>query len=198
MIETEIKLRWNGDAPSAREHIEAHGFRAIGLRLLEADQLFDRALIESEDSGELRAKGQVLRLRLSDGIATVTYKGPVAASGPYKSREEIEFVVDDPGALEIVLARLGYRRAFRYEKYRTKFSNVSESRGEEQGIVTLDETPIGVFMELEGPEYWITSTAAKLGYTASQYISASYAALYREFCVANQNIAKNMVFSQEG
>ncbi len=102
MIETEIKLRWLGEAAAARAHMEAQGCTAIGPRLLEADQLFDR------ESGELRNGGQVLRLRISGGKATVTYKGPAAAeASPYKSREEIEFDVDDPVAFELVLSRLG-------------------------------------------------------------------------------------------
>jgi adenylate cyclase class 2 len=207
VIETEIKLRWPRDADSARSHIEAHGYAAMGPRLLEADQLFDRPAKDVEGGdvrggylpgGELRASGQVLRLRLSGGEATVTYKGPVEASGPYKSREEIEFIVDDPAAFELVLARLGYRRGFRYEKFRTKFRAADEAQVGEagQGIVTLDETPMGVFIELEGAEYWINAAAERLGFTRNQFISASYATLYNEFRVSQYGLPTDMVFAK--
>lgn len=186
VIETEIKLRWMGDAASARALLEARRYRAAGPRLHEANQLFDR------ESGELRRSGQLLRLRISGGKATATYKGLAEANGPaqaspYKSREEIEFEVDDPGAFEAVLSRLGYRRAFRYEKFRTNFSAG-------KGMITLDETPMGVFMELEGPESWIDATAARLGFTREQFLSASYAILYNEFREAHADAPADMVF----
>ena len=92
----------------------------------------------------LRNADQLLRLRRSGARSTVTYKGP-AKRERYKSREEIEFDVSDASAFELVLDRLGYTPGFRYEKYRTKFA------APEPGIITIDETPIGVFLELEGP-----------------------------------------------
>lgn len=197
MIETEIKLRWPGDAATARTHIEAQGYNAFGPRLLESDQLFDRDAGESGGMGELRAKGQVLRLRNSGGQATVTYKGPVnPGTGPYKSREEIEFVVDDPGAFELVLSRLGYRRGFRYEKFRTKFGDARNGQAHENGagIVTLDETPMGVFIELEGPEQWINAAAQRLGFAREQFLSMSYAALYNEYRTSKPSLPRDMVF----
>ena len=69
-----------------------------------------------------------------------------------KSREEIETELADGAAFEAILAALGYSRTFRYEKYRTKFVSASRTGS---GLITLDETPIGSFLELEGPEYWI-------------------------------------------
>jgi len=192
VIETEIKLRWDGDAHSARAHIEAHGYRATGPRTLEADQLFDRA------SGELRRAGQILRLRIAGVRSTATYKGPVdAGAGPYKSREEIEFDLTDASAFEEVLARLGYQRVFHYEKYRTKFAGGEQpTQGEEgEGIVTLDETPIGIFIELEGPKYWIDAVAGGLGFGRGQYLTASYAALYSEYKAAHAEAPPDMTFA---
>jgi len=180
VIETEIKLRWNGDASSAHQRVESLGYSASGARLLEADQLFDR------ESGELSRSSQALRLRSSGGKATATYKGP-PETGPYKSREEIEFDVNDAEAFETVLSRLGYQRAFRYEKFRTKYS-----AGE--GLITVDETPMGIFLELEGPGYWIDETATRLGFNRKQFLTASYAGIYREFRAAHPEAPKDMVF----
>jgi adenylate cyclase, class 2 len=186
MTETEIKVPWEGDAGSALAHIQARGYRPSGPRLLEADQLFDRA------AGDLRQGGQVLRLRISGGKATATYKGPPKA-GPYKTREEIEFDVSDPQAFELVLERLGYQRVFRYEKFRTKFA-AGEGPADKQGEVTLDETPIGIFMELEGPGYWIEAAAEGLGFSRDKFVTASYAALYLEYRKTHRDAPSDMVF----
>ena len=182
MTETEIKIRWNGPATGAQAVIERHGYQLVAARTLEVDQLFDRA------SGELQQTGLVLRLRRSGTHSTVTYKGP-ATREIYKSREEIEFDISDPDAFIAVLDRLGYRPGFRYEKYRTKFS---DPRG--AGLVMIDETPMGVFLELEGPEDWIDLTAKRLGFTSAAYLTASYASLYWQHRERNPEAPANMIF----
>jgi adenylate cyclase, class 2 len=181
LTETEIKIRFDRGADAAHELIVAHGYTVIELRTLESDQIFDRA------DSELKSADKLLRLRRAGAIATVTYKGP-ANRERHKSREEIEFEVSDPAHFELVLQRLGYQPRFRYEKYRTKFGNA------EPGIVTIDETPIGVFLELEGPADWIDRTAALLGFSHAAYCTQSYAALYREYSRSRTNAPPNMVF----
>ena len=49
----------------------------------------------------------------------------------------------------------------------------------------LDETPIGPFLELEGPARWIDRMAKRLGFTEKDYVTASYGALW----AAHQNAA---------
>ena len=196
-IETEIKIHWSGSADEANRRIEESGYRLVESRTLESDQLFDLA------ENVLWASGRLLRLRhlLPDGAdeasskssprSTVTYKGP-GMSARYKSREEIEFDVSDPAAFAQVLDRLGYVPKFSYQKYRTKFGSADES-----GVITIDETPIGVFLELEGPEYWIDATAKRLGFDASAYSTASYSSLYREYRTQNPGSPVNMIFENK-
>jgi adenylate cyclase class 2 len=184
MIETEIKIRFGGTPQAAQELIEGHNYALVEPRTLEQDQVFDRG------TDELRAADQLLRLRRSGSRATITYKGP-ATRESYKSREEIEFDVSDPAAFELVIARLGYKPRFRYEKYRTKF-------GAHAGIITIDETPIGVFLELEGPGDWIDRTAADLGFSKSEYCTASYSALYRKYQSTHPDAPPHMVFGTGG
>jgi adenylate cyclase class 2 len=190
VTETEIKLQWDGTAEEAQALIESKGYVLSEPRTLEDDQLFDLR------SGGLRQTDQILRLRRNvspqlDLHAMVTYKGP-AKREVYKSREEIEFDVSDPDAFTLVLDRLGYYPGFRYEKYRTKFA-----RSSEPGIVTLDETPIGVYLELEGPQYWIDSTAARLGFPVARFLNISYAALYRKYRDQHPDAPANMIFDLE-
>jgi len=47
------------------------------------------------------------------------------------------------------------------------------------GKIMLDETPIGNFLEIEGSARWIDRTAKLLGFKHSDYLKASYGALYR-------------------
>jgi adenylate cyclase class 2 len=191
MTETEIKLRWNGSASEAQTLIERQGYRPTSPRTIEIDQLFDRA------GGELQKSGLVLRLRRSGDHATVTYKGP-AAQSIYKSREEIEFDVSDTNAFEAVLDRLGYQPGFRYEKYRTKFSEPVSDPEQQPGLVTIDETPVGIFLELEGPADWIDRTAHRLGFARTEYLTESYASLYRLHRAQHPNAPANMTFGLEG
>jgi adenylate cyclase class 2 len=184
MIETEVKIRFERGPDAARRLIEGSGYVVIEPRTLESDQVFDRS------ASELRLTDQLLRLRRSGSRATVTYKGPTTRDR-HKSREEIEFDVSDASAFELVLDRLGYLPRFRYEKYRTKFALPGEA-----GLITIDETPIGIFLELEGPADWIDRTATLLGFAHSEYLTASYAALYREYLLSHQSAPQNMVFRE--
>jgi adenylate cyclase, class 2 len=187
VTETEIKLLWQGTPEEARALIERHDYGLSSPRTLEADQLFD------SPSDRLRQSDQILRLRRTSSAAegqhaVVTYKG-CASREVYKSREEIEFDVSDPDAFALVLERLGYHAGFRYEKYRTKFKAYGEP-----GIITIDETPIGVYLELEGPPKWIDSTAARLGFPAKRFLTVSYAGLYREHRDQHPDAPPNMTF----
>jgi adenylate cyclase class 2 len=183
--ETEVKIPFPAGPQNAHTLIVSKGFEILETRILESDQIFDL------QGSPLKAADQLLRLRRSGPRATVTYKGPAQRS-PHKSREEIEFDVTDPSHFELVLLRLGYSPRFRYEKYRTKFAAPSDAGG----LVTIDETPIGVFLELEGSPDWIDRTAALLGFSPSDYSTASYHALYREYLCTHEGDPGNMVFRQ--
>jgi adenylate cyclase class 2 len=187
VTETEIKLLWEGSAGDARALIERSGYQLSSPRTLESDQLFDLR------SGALRQSDQILRLRKTSSAeagqrAMVTYKG-CASREVYKSREEIEFDVSDAAAFTLVLERLGYHPGFRYEKYRTMFKAYGEP-----GIITIDETPVGVYLELEGPQAWIDSTAARLGFPRERFLTASYAALYRKHLEQHPEAPPDMTF----
>ena len=60
--------------------------------------------------------------------------------------------------------------------------------------LVFDETPIGNYIELEGPQRWIDEVARQLGYSRQDYIKESYAALYRKKCQQEGKIPGNMLF----
>ena len=183
-VETEIKLRVP-DPATARRLLSGAGFEVALPRIFEANNVYDRP------DGELRAKGCLLRLRLAGELSTLTFKG-APLPGPHKSRPEIEVPVGDFAACDSILRQLGYEVRFRYEKYRTEFR-----RPGEKGAVLLDETPIGVFLELEGDPSWIDQVAAQLGSSNASYITSSYIALYFEQCRAEGSPPGDMVFRRE-
>ena len=187
MTETEIKVHWHGAAQEARALIEGQGYAVSSPRTLESDQLFDLS------SAGLQKSDRILRLRKTTSPegktrAMITYKGP-ATREVYKSREEIEFDVSDPGAFALVLERLGYHAGFRYEKFRTQLAAAGEP-----GIIAIDETPLGVYLELEGPQEWIDSTAARLGLPVTSFLTSSYAWLYRKYREQNRDAPADMTF----
>ena len=181
--ETEIKLRLPGGAAAARVLLDRLGYHAQAPRELEVNQLYDH-------DGELQASDRVLRLRSLGEKWTITYKGP-AVDGPHKSREELELRIGDGPAMEQILRALGYRPEFRYEKYRTIFERLGEP-----GVIMLDETPMGDFLELEGLGEWIDRTTLKLGFLTKDYILSTYPVLYEEYRKKDASLPRNMVFLQ--
>jgi len=131
----------------------------------------------------------LLRVRRAGKTVTCTSKGAEAVGGRHKRREEHEFLASDFEAALAVFGAVGYREAFRYEKFRTEFA-----RAGEPGHVTLDETPVGVYMELEGPARWIDRTALILGFPRDRWITLSYARIYKESCDARGTVAGDMRF----
>jgi len=180
--EVEIKLAVSG-AAEARHMLRAAGFRVSKRRVFEKNTVFDTS------SQTLRKSARLLRVREAGKIAKLTYKGP-PDRGKHKSREEIELSFSDARAIGAIFDRLGYHPAFRYEKFRTEF----RQRGS-AGIAMVDETPIGVYLELEGRPAWIDRTARKMGYDEKDYVTASYARLYVEWCESRGVAPTNMLFA---
>ena len=127
-------------------------------------------------------------MREVGGKAWLTYKGPSDA-GKHKSREELETAVPSASLIATLFQRLGFHPLFRYEKYRAEYRQASGG-----GIATLDETPIGVYLELEGSPAWIDRAARKLGFSEREYITASYARLYLDWCARRGSKPGDMVF----
>jgi adenylate cyclase class 2 len=181
-LEVEIKLAVPG-AAAARRLLRGKGFRVIRPRVFESNDVFDTPELR------LRRSASLLRVRAVRREVTLTFKGPPRNS-KHKSREELEVTASNAQTVEAILTRLGFQRVFRYDKYRTEFQ-----RGK-AGIVTLDETPIGTYLELEGPPGWIDRTASLLGFAETDYITLSYGALYLDWCARRGVPPGDMVFAR--
>ena len=181
MVEREIKLRF-GSAEEARAAILATSATPLLGRRLQEDALLDT------DDEQLRRRRCVLRVRIENGKSRLTFKGPVQP-GAMKMREEIETVAGDGMMLLRVLEEVGLHVWFRYQKYREEFAH-------EDVIVAIDETPVGVFVEIEGGEQGIASMAEALGRTQADYILDSYRGLFLKHREAFGLSGADMVFAE--
>ncbi len=178
-LEREVKLSFES-AQAARDAILAAGATPLLGRRLQEDALLDTA------DGALRQRACALRIRLENGKSRITFKGPVQES-PMKLRDEFETVAGDGLMLLRIFEELGYQVWFRYEKYREEFSH-------EDVTVAIDETPVGVFVEIEGSEAGIDAMAAAIGRCEADYILHSYRGLFLERREALGLAGSDMVF----
>jgi Adenylate cyclase, class 2 (thermophilic) len=162
-FEREIKLRFHSVEEARQAILAAGGTPLLGRRLQ------DDSLLDTDDE-QLRRKRCVLRVREENGKSRLTFKGPVQPS-IMKLREELETLLGDGEVLLRVFEELGLHVWFRYQKYREEFSH-------ENVIVAVDETPVGVYVEVEGSEHGIAVMAAALGRSPADYIVDSYRALF--------------------
>ena len=143
----------------------------IGAQRLYPETFEDNIVLDRR--GELRTKGALLRVRKFGRYAIATYKGAVAFEGNVKTREEVQTGVESFELAIQLFDSLGFKPVFRYQKYREEY-------GDATCVVAIDETPVGVFVELEGQEARIAELATALGFAPSQYLTASYARLHAE------------------
>jgi len=203
--EVEVKLRV-ADLPAILRRLRQLHARQLCPRQHESNTLYDSPI------KALARRGQLIRIRIerpvprghrvttrSPGRSVLTYKGPSdpprgqqrGLSPRYKVRSEYEVTLDDGEQMSRILAELHLRPAFRYEKFRTTYALPGLSSLK----VELDETPVGVLLELEGPPRAIDRAARLLGYTQLDYIVQSYGALYLASCRRQGIKPANMLFT---
>jgi adenylate cyclase class 2 len=216
--ETEIKLKIN-DARAFHRALKKIGARVVGQgtgRVHEENVIFDTP------QGGLAKHGQLLRIRTESpevrgkakdkdskakARVVVTFKRPPVESaagaldrtsrGRYKIREEIEAEVGNADDLTKIFEGLGMAGWFRYEKYRTTFKLPASKAWAKGLLIELDETPIGTFVELEGPPQAIDRVAEELGYSKQDYVLKNYLVLYVEECRRKGEQPRHMLFPEK-
>lgn len=200
--EIEIKLRIR-DPKKLIARLRKLGARKVACKF-EQNTLFDTP------DCQLQKRQSILRIRREHNIPSgaksaknrgrqkapeslLTFKALPkgrGATGKYKEREEIECRVADGAQFARILDGLGMHPWFRYEKYRTKYQIAAVP-----GLhIDLDQTPIGVFLELEGPKRSIDQTAKALGYSPLEYVVQSYLELFKAECSRTDAAFTDMVF----
>ncbi len=183
-VEIEAKFRVP-DVGELAGRLRALGFHAVTLRTFERNTLYDTP------DRKLRAIQSILRIRKYGERWVLTHKCLPPDHDPdarHKHRIETETEVADGEALGQVFIRLGYEPVFVYEKWRAEYADAT-------GHCVVDETPIGTFAELEGPEEWIDAISEKLGLEASALMTLSYGRLFEDWCRKTGSHLRDMTFA---
>src|ERR1700761_1355318 len=157
-METEVKIRV-ADRKELEQKLPQLGFRRVTDRTLERNTLYNKP------DRELRNSRQILRVRQYGDKWVVTHKRvpkDAKEEGPHKSRLETETLVEDGPVMGQIFEGIGFGPVFVYEKWRTEWAD-------QTGHCVVDETPLGDYAELEGPDEWIDDIAQKLGIDAGEF-----------------------------
>lgn len=165
-VETEVKIPVESLLP-VRDRLEAQRAEQVHPAERETNILLDNP------SGEIATSGRVLRLRCTGDRHRLTLKGPASFDRNIKSREELEIEISDLDTLATIFARIGFHPVLRYEKDR-------ETWRKGDVTVTLDHTPMGDFVEVEGTVKQVRQVAAELGLDLEDAVRSSYPDLWRE------------------
>jgi adenylate cyclase class 2 len=186
-IETEIKFRV-ADTAELEAKLSSIGFQPITPRSFESNVLYDTA------DRSLRSRRELVRIRSYAGRWLLTHKRvPDSGIGEdkHKHRVETETELSDGTALAEVFGSIGLIPVFRYEKWRSEWSD-----GE--GHCVVDETPLGVFAELEGEPAWIDRIAEQLGLAPEEQLTLSYGRLFDQWREQTGSTAQDLTFESIG
>lgn len=185
--EIEVKLRFGDLAAFARA--------GISLKIETERHFEDNWLLDSPDN-HLGNRAAILRVRSAAGKGVITYKekaDDLEPASQFKKRIEIETAIEDPESAVAVFERLGYRKWFRYQKYRTVYRATLPD--ESKLHLMFDETPLGAFVELEGEEKIIALAVELLGTPPEEYVLESYLAIQAEDCRRRGIPLEDMTFA---
>lgn len=183
-VEIEVKFRVE-NIEALEKQLRNLGFRAVTPRTFERNTLYDTP------DRKLRAQQAILRIRRYGDRWVLTHKCLPSSHNPnarHKHRVETETDVADGEALGIVFTQMGYEPVFVYEKWRAEYADAT-------GHCVVDDTPIGVFAELEGPEEWIDSISSRLGLDPSSLMTLSYGRLFESWQNETGSAARDMTFA---
>ena len=164
MIEIEVKIRIKKTA-DIESRLKALGAYPESPRTFE-----DNFLLDFPDR-RLTKAGSLARLRTAADGGVLTYKEEIESTMQAKVRKELEVRVSSLSEARGILEGLGMQQIWRYQKYRTTYR-----LGSLHALV--DETPVGNFLELEGPKSEIDRWAGALGLEQDDFILETYRDLH--------------------
>ncbi|GAP12346.1 adenylyl cyclase CyaB, putative [Longilinea arvoryzae] len=190
--EQEIEVKFYvRDLAKVEQHLQKANASLKQKRMFETNLRFDTA------DTALGRQRRVLRLRRpapgftsDDPQGLLTYKGPTQSGQAISIRQEIEVVVSDFETAYHLLEALGYQLVVMYEKWRTVYVLDSVD-------IDLDQTPLGNFIEVEGPNTAkIQEVAQKLDLDWEARSGESYMALFNRVRLAKELTVQNLSFSE--
>lgn len=182
-MEVEAKIRVRSLAPY-RDKLKDMGAAHEGA-CLERNWVLDRP----DDA--LMREGSLLRVRNVGGVGGILTVKRRIDGGLYKTREEIESMVDSTEDLLRQLELIGFQIKWIYEKFRSTWLW-------RDCVLALDECPeIGSFIEIEGQPERIGETARLLGLDPDSHLDENYLTLWRRHLQERGEKPRHMTFSPE-
>jgi adenylate cyclase class 2 len=182
VVEQEMKIPV-ADLTPVCDHVKRQGGRLLTPLTLEDNWVLD------DEQGTFRKSGRLLRVRQAGHKGWLTLKEPGSFHEGVKSRVEIETPVESAERVLVILAGLGFRPVRRYQKRR-------EIWALDQIVVALDETPLGSFVEVEGPSERLAAVATDLGLNPHTAVRGTYLDLWTAHRALHPTAPADMVFSE--
>lgn len=154
----------------------------MASRRLVEDQLYDRP------THPLQSARCTLRIRRDGPRGLLTFKGP-PLQGAVKIREEIQTEVSSVAALEAIVSALGFSPFFRAQKWREEYELHAAN-------VALDDTPMGVFVEIEAEAAIIATVTMAMGRHPADWLLESYQRLFTAWATARGLPASAMLLGE--
>lgn len=137
---------------------------------------------------DLEKRGVFLRVR-SGSKNTITMKEKIGEDKNIRSRKETEFEIGDVDQMAYILEKLGFTFIRIMEKYRINL----QYKG---AVLSIDEMPFGMYLEIEGTEEEVGKIATELGYSENDRILETYWGLFEEYKKENSLTGDNIVFPE--
>jgi len=164
--EIEIKIKVS-DFDNIEEKIKKIKIKQITGWILEDNFVFDHK------DQSFKKENKLFRLRKFGDKIILTLKTPAKNKEKFlKIRNEYEVVVSDFKQIKKIIKLLGFKKFFRYQKYRKIFKI-------DNNTICFDKTPIGNYIEIEGEKEFIFKTAKLLNKGKNDFILDTYLNLFR-------------------
>jgi Adenylate cyclase, class 2 (thermophilic) len=153
-------------------------------------EVLERNWVLDRPDNTLFGEGTLLRVRNTGGPGGVLTVKRKSEGGEFKTREEVESMVDSTDDLLRQLEMVGFGIQWIYEKFRDTWIW-------QDCILALDECPeMGCFVEIEGTPDTIRAAARDLGLDPAKHIDESYLDLWRNHLRARGESPRHMVFQR--
>ena len=163
--------------------------RLEGLGAVNEGDCLERNWVLDYPDGRLAAEGVLLRVRNLGGVGGVLTVKHRVEGGVFKTREEVESMVDSTDDVLRQFEILGYGIRWIYEKFRATWLW-------HDCVLALDEMPeIGSYVEIEGDPERIREVAVQLGLDPASHINDNYLGLWQKHLAARGEGPRHMVFA---
>jgi len=160
-------------------------------RIRKLGAIFQGGCVETTcrfDTNDKQLEANNIFLRVRRGFKnTITLKEKRKEDVGVKSRLETEFEIEDIEQMEYILSKIGFKYIRKMEKYRMTWLY-------NNAVITIDELPFGIYLEIEAAESVIAHLASILGIAEQFKIVHTYWDILTQINAENNTYLENIVF----